>query len=837
MHGDARKRGSASWWLRGPEARRGRRSEEIAAAVAHSQRTPASCCQRLLDRSVAALGDRVRRWLAAAPIGCPADVLPCTVDGLVSVEEHIRSHRRVFVGLIAAIAVSAGVPVSAAAPGAAVGAAAPLVSSWAAAVALHGVLEQQLLALCGSPQMRRLPGGGTALACAGGYAARARRYVTSRDTGRVGNLAAVPAGYGFSSLAVVDPRVLTPPARLRRWSAGFLMDPGATRAPNSLSAIACPSTGRCTAVDAFGDEVTFDPRRAAGARLVRIDGSIALIGVSCPTLAQCTATDALGNELTFDPGRPRARNLVSIDPAGAGLWSIDCRSQARCMAVDGLGNAVTFNPRKPAGATPIVVDPGGGGLEDVSCPRSSRCVAVDFDGNVLTFDPMTPRVAAARPVDPTGHPTALACFAVSRCTTVDTAGNEVSFDPTGPAGAAAIAIDPGGGGLTGISCPSARRCTAVDLSGREVTFDPTAPSAPTPVLVDLNGHGMSSIACPSPRHCTAVDLTGDEVTFTPLSRPGPHAGRLPEFPQAVDDAAALVSPAMPGGGGSNTTAVSCVSDTQCTAVDPEGYEVTANPESPGAPVTVKLSPRGEGMYGLSCPTRHQCTAVGGQYEVTFDPTDPGTPTAVQIDRRNIDNGGMLSVACPSLSQCSAVDLFGQVTIDPRNPAAQSHHALSSVDLQSVACPTRKQCTALRYHGLEVTFDPASGRILAHFAIARGTRLTALSCPTIRQCTAVGSIPSFSNPGEQVTFDPLSARTSTRFVIGNNDNPSAVVCLSRRRCTAVDTAGNIITFDPRSQTRPAPISLDPGNELTQLACTADQCLAVDWNGEGFAGPAP
>jgi hypothetical protein len=125
--------------------------------------------------------------------------------------------------------------------------------------------------------------------------------------------------------------------------------------------------------------------------------------------------------------------------------------------------------------------------------------------------------------------------------------------------------------------------------------------------------------------------------------------------------------------------------------------------------------------------------------------------------------------------------------------------------------------------------------MTHSAIAKGTQLTALSCPTSRQCTAVGSIPSASNPGEQVTFDPLSPATNTRSVIGNNDNPSAVVCVSRRHCTAVDTNGNIITFAPRSHPRPASISLDPGNELTQLACTADQCLAVDWNGEGFAGP--
>ena len=439
-------------------------------------------------------------------------------------------------------------------------------------------------------------------------------------------------------------------------------------------------------------------------------------------------------------------------------------------------------------------------------------------------------------MDPTGHPTALACLTASRCTIVDAAGNQVTFNPTGPAGATTVAIDPGGGGLTGVSCPLGGRCTAVDLSGREVAFDPTAAHAHSPVLVDLNGHGISDIACPSRRQCTAVDLTGDEVTFVPLSRPDPHAVRLSEFPQAVDDPAALVSPQTLGGGGSNTTAVSCVSDTECTAVDPGGYEVTANPQSPGAPLTVKLSPNADGMYGVSCPTRHQCTAVGGRYEATFDPTDPGTPTAVRIDRRSVDNGGLLSVACPSLSQCSAVDLFGQVTFDPGNPAAQAHHSLTSVDLQSIACPTTKQCTALRSHGLEVTFNPTSGRILTHSAIAKGTRLTALSCPTSRQCTAVGSTPSASNPGEQVTFDPLSPATHTRSVIGNNDDPSAVVCVSRRRCTAVDTAGNIITFAPRRHTRPASIPLDPANELTQLACTADQCLAVDWNGEGFAGPA-
>jgi len=74
----------------------------------------------------------------------------------------------------------------------------------------------------------------------------------------------------------------------------------------------------------------------------------------------------------------------------------------------------------------------------------------------------------------------------------------------------------------------------------------------------------------------------------------------------------------------NLLSVACPSETQCTAVDDGGREMTFNPASPGSPAPDAI----DGAYptlSVACPSVAQCTAVdGGGGEVTFNPTSPGT---------------------------------------------------------------------------------------------------------------------------------------------------------------------------------------------------------------------
>src|SRR5947209_3622354 len=88
----------------------------------------------------------------------------------------------------------------------------------------------------------------------------------------------------------------------------------------------------------------------------------ALTAVACPTSAQCTAVDAVGNESTFDPapGSPApvtARidtNLTGSDPPG--VDALACPVVAECVAVDQNGQEVTFNPTAPGKPAPALID-------------------------------------------------------------------------------------------------------------------------------------------------------------------------------------------------------------------------------------------------------------------------------------------------------------------------------------------------------------------------------------------------------------------------------------------------------------------------------------------------
>jgi hypothetical protein len=86
-----------------------------------------------------------------------------------------------------------------------------------------------------------------------------------------------------------------------------------------LSGVACPSSRQCTAVDAAGRDVTFDPTSPGSPTPHRIDSSLGtngdvMIAVACPSTRQCTAIDNSVHEVTFDPTSPGTPTPVTIEP-------------------------------------------------------------------------------------------------------------------------------------------------------------------------------------------------------------------------------------------------------------------------------------------------------------------------------------------------------------------------------------------------------------------------------------------------------------------------------------------------------------------------------------------
>ena len=244
------------------------------------------------------------------------------------------------------------------------------------------------------------------------------------------------------------------------WSGPITLD---HNAGSKLDAVACPSTGQCTAVDGAGRQVTFDPTSPGTPTPTTID-TYALEGVACPSTSQCTAVDLAKRQVTFDPASPGTPTPATIDGP-----------------IDG-----TNTPR------------------GVACPSTSECTAVDVAGRQVTFDPASAGTPTPTPIDSTNPLLGVACPSTSQCTAVDDDGQQVTFDPTSPGTPTPTTID-STNGLEAVACPSASQCTAVDFEGRQVTFDPTSPGTPAPTPIDSNA--------PDVRRCPGATgtMTGTSI--------------------------------------------------------------------------------------------------------------------------------------------------------------------------------------------------------------------------------------------------------------------------------------------------------------------------------------
>ena len=152
-------------------------------------------------------------------------------------------------------------------------------------------------------------------------------------------------------------------------------------------ASSCPSVNLCVGVE---DNAMYTFNGTSWTGPVVIDPHIALpadglSAVSCPTTTFCAAVDASGNALTYN-GHTWT-NPVPIDPNNAGLSldAISCPTSTFCVAVDQAGNAFTFNGQAWSSAS--LIDPKAGikgaDIQSVSCPSTTFCVAIDLFGRVM----------------------------------------------------------------------------------------------------------------------------------------------------------------------------------------------------------------------------------------------------------------------------------------------------------------------------------------------------------------------------------------------------------------------------------------------------------------------
>jgi hypothetical protein len=336
--------------------------------------------------------------------------------------------------------------------------------------------------------------------------------------------------------------------------------PGQT---NGVTALSCPATTSCVAVDAGGRAIAFAPSSPGSPTPVRIDAGSPLLGVSCPSTHQCSAI-APWVESTFDPlGGHGITHGTVVTKHFRQASDVVCSATTRCLAIV-AGRQAAFDPKRfKLPKQHQLASFGDAEVAGIACPAAGECVATDTDGYGVSYDPLTATFIKRRIKVEKGEAlTGVACSSRSQCTAIDNDGMEITFQPLTGKRITATSIDrsvgldaPSGDSydkLDDISCPSVTICVAVDTRGDAVAFNPRSKHSVKPTIADA-GQILTSISCPTTHRCVAVDAAGHALA----------GGTEPSTWSAttVNDASALV-------------AIDCPTANECVAVDTAGDEFT-----------------------------------------------------------------------------------------------------------------------------------------------------------------------------------------------------------------------------------------------------------------------
>ena len=105
-----------------------------------------------------------------------------------------------------------------------------------------------------------------------------------------------------------------------------------------------------------------------------------ITALACPTSTFCAAVDDAGNAYIWNGST--WSGPTNIDDSG--IADLSCPTSTFCAAVDDAGNAITWDGSTWSGPTSI--DPSSPGIVSISCPEAGFCMVVDYAGHSLTWD-------------------------------------------------------------------------------------------------------------------------------------------------------------------------------------------------------------------------------------------------------------------------------------------------------------------------------------------------------------------------------------------------------------------------------------------------------------------
>jgi hypothetical protein len=407
--------------------------------------------------------------------------------------------------------------------------------------------------------------------------------------------------------------------------------------------LTCPAADACAALlDGTLRESTA-PSLAAGWHTV---AGPALSAIDCPQTTLCFAVDRQGRLLVTTTPIGSAPDWTAVAvPAGPGLPV--CPTASLCTLVDAATIYASGSPADPSSwRAQYTEPPPPDDVVDVSkpgplaCSPDGACVGAGRDGRwVQSTDPTGGPAAwheVGRLFDPTVDATVstdsqAGCAGDGQCIVV--AGGVVHEigDPAQAATWRSVRLAGPAAQLRRIDCPGASLCVAADSSGDlQASAEPTAGSE---WLVRRLAQPVADVTCASVRLCAARGRRG--ALFVSEAPTGPASGwhRV----AAVD---AVASMACPSAGA-------------CLALESDGrVDVSKDPLRAWSGHSTLPGWRGAGnAAAMSCWSAHGCVIVAKQTSWSSgDPFASGprwrrTPLPVPV--------GALSLACPSAARCLA----------------------------------------------------------------------------------------------------------------------------------------------------------------------------------------
>jgi hypothetical protein len=342
------------------------------------------------------------------------------------------------------------------------------------------------------------------------------------------------------------------------WSIQSIPIPSEATGPD-LTGVSCSSASACTVIGGYGTANAFGLtliERWDGARWTiqsppNSTSPRFLKAVSCPSSTACTAVGyfdtATGQTLTLAMGWNGTQWKIEPTPNPTGstfnqLTAVSCTSANACTAVgvyfSSAGPALTLAERWNGTSWTIQDTPNASTRSNtfngISCTSATACIATGdevADNPGFALMPLAERWDGSRwllqntPSPPDAKFSALgnvSCTSASACTAVgnysNTAGSGLTLAEhwNGTSWSIETTPDPSGGtgaSLNGVSCPSGFECAAVgeynNSAGARVTLAERFSAAraaiqSTPNPIGGTGDFLSAVSCASESACTAV---------------------------------------------------------------------------------------------------------------------------------------------------------------------------------------------------------------------------------------------------------------------------------------------------------------------------------------------